>query len=161
MDGNCCPKLTSFWLHFIVKEGSLKFTKGPPPPVAKFKAIIDTCTVFIHILCMCSCSCFLMAAKKRSKKKGKAKVGREENANGHVQKIRIRTSITFGSELWKEMGFPNQQVFVHILHKKKAVWSSQKGPLHELPNFRQWKRRQLAPLQLLLVVPGHWIKAKI
>ena len=44
---NRFPKLTSFWLHFILKEGSLTFTKGSPPRVAKFKAIIDKCTTFI------------------------------------------------------------------------------------------------------------------
>ena len=37
---NGVPKLRSFWLHFTLKECNLKFTKGFPPQVAKFNAII-------------------------------------------------------------------------------------------------------------------------
>jgi hypothetical protein len=46
-----------------------------------------------------------MAAQTSIKGKRKARVGTEENTSEHSQEN--TPSITFGSELWKEIGFPN------------------------------------------------------
>jgi hypothetical protein len=45
-----------------------------------------------------------MAAQTSIKGKSKARVGTEENTSEHPQEN--IPSITFGSELWKEIGFP-------------------------------------------------------
>ena len=132
------PKLTSFWLHFTSKNTS--------PQVAKFQAIM----VLTSVWCSSIFYVWVSAAdswwqpKQASKIKGKARVGREENTSEHPEEN--NPSITFGSESWKEIGFPNWYGFdKYTLHYKNAVWNSQKGPLHELPHFRQWKKGSWHP----------------
>ena len=47
LERNGFPQVDQFWLHwlhFTLKEGSLKFTKGSPHDWPNFKAISDTCT---------------------------------------------------------------------------------------------------------------------
>ena len=57
VERNRFPDLTSFWLHFALKECSLKFTKGSPPTSCQISGnrCIDKCMMF-HILCMGFCS---------------------------------------------------------------------------------------------------------
>jgi len=58
--------------------------KRDPPQVAKFQAIIDKCTMLIHIFYV-----WVSAADNRcqpKQRKGKARVGREENTSENPKK---------------------------------------------------------------------------
>ena len=76
--GNGCPKLTSFWLHFTLKECNLKFTKGSPPRVAGSKAIIVLTNVW--------CSSIFYVWVSADDNWWQHKQRKRKNASGHLQK---------------------------------------------------------------------------
>ena len=129
VERNRFPKLTWFWqLHFTLQECRLKFTNGSPHKLPNLRQSLT------HVRCSSIFYVWVSAAnnwwqpKQASKRKGTARGGREENTSEHPQEN--NPSITFGSELWKEIGFPNWHGFDnYTLHYKNAVWSSQMGPL--------------------------------
>ena len=61
--------------------------KWVPSQVAKFKAIIDKCTMFIHILCMGFLQLITDGSpNKHPREKEQQGEEREENASGYLQK---------------------------------------------------------------------------
>ena len=114
---------------YISKECNLKFTKGSPPRVAKFQAIV----VLTNVWCSSIFYVWVSAAdswwqpKQASKKKRKAKVGTgtEENTSEHP--LKKNASRTFGSQLWYEKGISQIDQFLTTLHMKRMQFEVHKG----------------------------------
>ena len=128
VERNRFPKLTWFWqLHFTLQECRLKFTNGSPHKLPNLRQSLT------HVRCSSIFYAWVSAANNwwqqtsiQDKRKSKGRKRRE------CQRIpaKKQSSITFGSELWKEMGF-NPKLTSFWLH-----FTSKNTP-HELPNFRQ------------------------
>ena len=73
VERNRFPELTSFWLRFVLKECSLKFTKGPPHKLRNFRqSLTDVpCSSIFYV--WVSAADNWWQPKQTSRKKGKAR----------------------------------------------------------------------------------------
>ena len=112
VERNRFPELTSFWLHFTLKECNLKFTKGPPHKLPNSRQSLKNAPCSSIFYVWVSAADTWWQPKQTSRKKGKARGEREENTSEHPWKN--NTSITFGPGLWTHRGLSNWAVFILV-----------------------------------------------
>ena len=109
-----------------------------PPRVVNFKAIVDTCTMFIHILCVCVSVCVLLQLVTDG---SPSKHFRKMRSNGKKRTECKRTPWKIMRQQLLVQNFcaesccPNgTTVLDFILHYKKAVEVHKRLTPYKLPN---------------------------
>ena len=121
---------------FDIQESNLTWTKGSPHELPNLRQSWSRQMHHVHPYSMYVFLQLITDGSLNKHPRKKKKQGEEEeNASGYLQKN--NTSITFGSELWKENGVPKLTSFWLHFTLKECSLKFPKGSPHELPNFRQ------------------------